>query len=111
MTSGPAQDPRPDPEAPRTPMDVISAALAGSARVHAAPTPRRPLYWRLLHLRHIEPNAWQRALFAEGSLLLAGLLVLADMASAWLLLVLPVTVAAVVKAHDVVDGMLLRAGR
>jgi hypothetical protein len=70
----------------------------------------RPLYWRILRLRHVHPNSWQRALFFEGSLAIAAVLVLADLASAWLLVVLPAVVAIVVKAHDVLVGWL-RAGR
>ena len=73
--------------------------------------PRRPgkappLYWRLLRLRHVHPNSWQRAAFFEGTLAVAVVLVLADVASAWLLLALPVAVAAIVKAHDVLVGWL-----
>lgn len=67
---------------------------------------RRPLYPRLLRLRHIHPNAWQRALLGEGALALAILLVLADLASGWTLLVLPLSVAAVAKAHDLLAGVL-----
>lgn len=69
-------------------------------------TTRKPLYPRLLRLRHIRPNAWQRALLGEGTLAFAALLVLADLASAWILVVLPVAVALVVKAHDVLAGAL-----
>ena len=68
--------------------------------------PRRPLYPRLLRLRHIHPNAWQRALLGEGALALAVLLVLADLATAWILIVLPIAVAVVVKAHDLLAGAL-----
>lgn len=67
---------------------------------------KRPLYPRLLRLRHIRPSAWQRAVLGEGALALAVLLVLADVASAWTLLVLPLAVAVVVKAHDVLAGLL-----
>ena len=67
-----------------------------------------PLYVRLLHLRHVHPTAVQRALLGEGALFVAALLTLADLASAWLLLVLPLAVAAVVKAHDVLAGQLRR---
>jgi hypothetical protein len=70
--------------------------------------PRRPLYPRLLRLRHVHPNAWQRALLGEGALALAVLLVLADVATAWTLIVLPLAVAAVVKAHDLLAGYLDR---
>jgi hypothetical protein len=65
-----------------------------------------PLYPRLLRLRHVHPNAWQRALLGEGALAFAVLLVLADLATAWTLLVLPLAVALVVKAHDVLAGLL-----
>lgn len=67
---------------------------------------RTPFYPRVLRLRHVRPNAWQRAALGEGALALAGVLVLADVATAWTLLALPVAVAAVVKAHDVVAGLL-----
>ena len=69
---------------------------------------KRPLYPRLLRLRHIAPNAWQRALLGEGALGVAVLLVLADLATAWTLLVLPIAVAAVVKVHDITAGLLER---
>ena len=67
---------------------------------------RAPLYPRLLRLRHVHPNGWQRAVLGEGALAVAGVLVLADLATAWTLLVLPVAVAAVVKTHDVLAGAL-----
>lgn len=68
---------------------------------------RRPLYPRLLQLRHLHLNAWQRAVLGEGALAVAALLVLADVASAWTLLVLPLAVAVLVKLHDVLAGVLL----
>ena len=71
---------------------------------------RRPLYARLLRLRHLRLRAWQRAVLGEGALALAVLLVLADLASAWTLLVLPALVALLVKAHDVVAGLLPSPG-
>ncbi len=67
---------------------------------------RTPFYPRLLRLRHVHPNAWQRAALGEGALAAAAVLVLADVATAWTLLALPVAVAVVVKAHDVVAGMV-----
>ena len=69
---------------------------------------RQPLHARLLRLRHLRMRAWQRAVLLDGSFVLAALLVLADLVSAWALLVLPAVVAAVVKAHDVVAGLLTR---
>lgn len=65
-----------------------------------------PLYPRLLRLRHVAPNAWQRAVLGEGALGVAVVLVLADLATAWTLVALPVAVAAVVKAHDGLAGLL-----
>jgi hypothetical protein len=67
---------------------------------------KRPLYPRLLRLKHVHPNAWQRAALGEGAFGVAGLLCLADVASLWTLVVLPVGVAAVVKAHDLLAGAL-----
>ena len=68
---------------------------------------RKPIYPRLLRLRHVHPNAWQRALFGEGAIGAALLLVAADVATAWTILVLPVAVAVVVKANDLVAGALV----
>ena len=66
---------------------------------------------RLLHLQHVHPTAVQRGLLGEGMLFVAVLLTLADLTSAWLLLVLPLSVAVVVKLHDVVAGQLRRSTR
>ena len=71
---------------------------------------RRPFYVRLLRLRHLRLRAWQRAVLGEGVLAGAVLLVLADLVSAWTLLVLPVLVAALVKAHDALAGVLPAPG-
>jgi hypothetical protein len=81
-------------------------ALSDESTPAPATRTKRPLYPRLLRLRNVRPNAWQRALFGEGALAVAVVLVLADIASAWTLLVLPFAVAAVVKAHDVLAGVL-----
>jgi hypothetical protein len=67
-----------------------------------------PMYWRVLRLRYVRPNGWQRALFVEGVLAVSLVLVLADVASAWTLLALPAASAAAVKAHDVLVGILRR---
>lgn len=67
---------------------------------------RQPMYWRLLRLRRLRPNAWQRAALAEGVALVAAVLVLADLASAWTLIILPLAVAAVVKGHDLLATMV-----
>ena len=68
-----------------------------------------PLYPSLLRLKHVHPNAWQRALLGEGMALLGALLVMADLASGWAIVVLPLAMAAVVKCHDLLAGVL--AGR
>jgi hypothetical protein len=65
-----------------------------------------PLYWRMLRLRAIHPNGWQRALLVEGVAAVAVVLVLADVASAWTLLALPLAAALIVKGHDVLAAML-----
>jgi hypothetical protein len=81
--------------------------LAPPPHAHVVqPVTKPPLYWRLLRLRQIHPNGWQRASLVEGVIAISVILVLADVASAWTLLVLPVTTAVVVKAHDVLVGML-----
>jgi hypothetical protein len=72
--------------------------------------PKPPLYWRALRLRHLRPNGWQRAVLVEGVLALAVILVLADVATAWTLLVLPLASALLVKGHDVLAGLLLGGG-
>ncbi len=67
--------------------------------------PHRP---GLLRLQHLQPRAWQRAALDAGAPVVALLLVLADLATAWTLLILPAAVAAVIKSHDVVAGLLPR---
>ena len=72
----------------------------------AAEQPRLSLYSRLLRLRHVQLRPWHRAVLAEGSIAVAVLLTMADLATAWTLLVLPLAVAALVKLHDVVAGLI-----
>ena len=72
------------------------------------PKAGNPLYPRLLHLQHIHPNSWQRAVLGEGMVAAGGLLAMADLASAWSMVVLPVAVGVVVKAHDLLAGRLAR---
>ena len=67
---------------------------------------KKPLYPRLLRLRHIAPNAWQRAALGEGAVGVGVLLAMADLASAWTIVALPVAVAGIVKAHDALQGLL-----
>ncbi|MDQ1706345.1 MAG: hypothetical protein QOF18_2711 [Frankiaceae bacterium] len=73
----------------------------------AQPQPTKPpLYWRALRLRHVHPNGWQRAVLVEGVLSVAVVLTLSDVASAWTLLVLPAASMLIVKAHDLLAGLL-----
>ena len=69
---------------------------------------KEPLYPRLLHLKHVHPNGWQRAILVEGMVVAGGLVALADRATAWAPLVLPIGAAAVVKFHDLLAGVLPR---
>jgi hypothetical protein len=65
-----------------------------------------PLYPRILQLKNVHPNGWQRAALVEGMALLGALAALADRATSWAPLILPVVAAAVVKFHDVLAGVL-----
>ena len=67
---------------------------------------KAPLYPQLLRLKNVHPNAWQRAVLGEGMIVLGALLAMADVASAWSMVVVPVAVAGVVKAHDLLAGYL-----
>jgi len=69
---------------------------------------KKPLYPRLLRLQHIEPNAWQRAALGEGAVGAGVLLSMADLATAWSIVALPVAVAVIVKANDALQGLLDR---
>ncbi|HEV2891965.1 MAG TPA: hypothetical protein VGX28_16445 [Frankiaceae bacterium] len=75
-------------------------------RLLASSDKSEPLYPRLLRLKHVQPAAWQRALLVEGMMLAGGLVALADKATSWSPLILPVAAAVVVKFHDVLAGLL-----
>ena len=99
-------------EAARPGRSFRSGAGSGASPTSTPGQPRKkPLYSRLLRLSHISPNIWQRALLGEGALAVGIVLVLADLATAWTILVLPLAVAAVVKAHDLLAGLLQRPAR
>ncbi len=95
----------PDPTASPVDASDASGAFDGASEEEEA---RRPLLVRLLRLRHLHPAGWQRVLLGDVPLALALLLVLADLASAWLLLALPAAVAVMVVLHDVVAGRVAR---
>jgi hypothetical protein len=67
-----------------------------------------PLYARLLRLRHLAPSGFLCFIFLEGAIALGILLALAELVSWWGVLVLPATVAGMVKLNDVVAGTLVR---
>ena len=67
---------------------------------------KKPLYPRVLRLRNVHPNGWQRAVLVEGMALAGGLVALADRASAWAPVILPAGAAVVVKFHDILAGVL-----
>jgi hypothetical protein len=71
----------------------------------------RPLYARVLRLRHLQPSGLWCFLFFEGMIALGVLLALAELVSWWAVLVLPAVVAIMVKVNDVVAGAWVHAGR
>jgi hypothetical protein len=72
--------------------------------------PRRPWYSRVLRLRNLYlSNVWCVVLF-EGSVALAVLMALTELVSWWVVLILPLAVAGMVKLNDVIAGALSRHG-
>jgi hypothetical protein len=69
----------------------------------------RPLYARVLRLRHLHPSGMACFALLEGSVGVALLLALAELVSWWALIVLPALVALLVKGNDVVAGVAARA--
>ncbi|GIM89074.1 hypothetical protein [Paractinoplanes toevensis] len=76
-----------------------------ASRPETAP---RPLYARLLRLRHVAPSGFLCFVFLEGAVALGILLALAELVSWWGVLVLPLTVAVMVKLNDTIAGALSR---
>ena len=89
-------------------VEAGGGAVVPPTRDASAKKGKKPLYPRLLGLRHVHPNAWQRAALGEGAIGAGVLLAMADLASAWSIVALPVAVAAIVKAHDLLQGLLDR---
>ncbi|QSB16090.1 hypothetical protein JQS43_07235 [Natronosporangium hydrolyticum] len=71
----------------------------------------RPLYARLLRLRHMRISGLASIALFEGVIAAAVLLALAEVTSWWAVPVLPLVVAAMVKLNDVLSGLLPEAGR
>jgi len=66
----------------------------------------QPVYARMLGLRYVTPSGFLCFVFLEGAVALGFLLALAELVNWWGVLVLPLTVAAMVKLNDVVAGVL-----
>ncbi|MFV2115420.1 hypothetical protein ACFHW0_24200 [Micromonospora sp. LOL_025] len=88
----------------------MSGAPRGSwATIPADEERYRPLYARLLRLRFVNPGGVLCFLFFEGAVALAALLALAELVTWWAVLILPATVAAMVKLNDMVAAMVVRS--
>jgi hypothetical protein len=68
----------------------------------------QPMYARLLRLQHLSPSGFLCFVFLEGAVALGFLLALAELVSWWGVLVLPITVALMVKLNDVLAGSMTR---
>jgi hypothetical protein len=78
-------------------------------RSRRAEVPRdQPMYARLLRLQYLSPSGFLCFVYLEGAVALGFLLALAELVSWWGVLVLPATVAVMVKLNDVVAGTLTR---
>jgi hypothetical protein len=71
-------------------------------------TGRRPLVVVALRLHHIHPSSWLRTVLVVVPVVAGVVLWLADLASPWAILAAPVVVALVLKANDVLAGLLRR---
>lgn len=70
--------------------------------------PRRPLYFRILRVRHLNLRPSTTFVLFEGSIALGILLTLADLVEWWGMLAVPAAVAIMVKLQDVIAGVLIR---
>lgn len=66
----------------------------------------RPLYARILGLQYLRPSGFLCFVFLEGAVALGVLLALAELVSWWGVVILPLTVALMVKLNDAVAGAL-----
>jgi hypothetical protein len=95
------------PYAPPRSAETPRAAIGQPPLPAPPPVPAvPPMYWRVLQLSSVRPNGWQRAVLVEGVIGIAVVLALADVASAWTIVVLPLVSMGVVKAHDYLAGLL-----
>jgi hypothetical protein len=89
----------------------LQSLAAGTAPPRRVVTTERSLSVRLLRLKTLRPSGWQRVLLWEGTFFAALIAALADVAPAWLMLVVPLLVAAMVKLNDIVVTRLDRTDR
>lgn len=75
----------------------------------APETRYRPMYARALRLRHLYPGGMLCFVYFEGAIALGLLLALAELVSWWVVLILPVSVALMVKVNDLVAGAVARS--
>ncbi|MFI6763219.1 hypothetical protein ACIBF5_29215 [Micromonospora sp. NPDC050417] len=87
---------------PRLLEPVVESTVSDDERV-------RPLYSRVLRLHHVDPGGLLCFLFFEGTVALGLLLALAELVNWWGVLVLPVTVAVMVKMNDLVAAGVVRS--
>jgi hypothetical protein len=84
---------------------VIRSRRAGLSREQAR---QQPLYARMLGLQYLAPSGFLCFVFLEGAVALGVLLALAELVSWWGVIVLPATVAVMVKLNDVIAGAVSR---
>jgi len=70
--------------------------------------PARPLYFRLLGVKHLRAGPVAAFVLFEGSIAAGALLALADVVSWWGFIAIPVAVAVMVKIHDRVARALVQ---
>ena len=85
--------------------------MSTNGRAPHRPQSRRPLYARVLGLRYVRPTALVSFLLFECAIAVAALLALAELVSWWAVVVLPASVAAMVKLNDLVTGEMRRSLR
>jgi hypothetical protein len=69
----------------------------------------QPLYARVIGLQYLNPGGVLCFCFFEGAIALAVLLALAELVTWWAVLILPATVAVMVKINDLVAGAVVRS--
>ncbi|HZM75112.1 MAG TPA: hypothetical protein VFC19_05260 [Candidatus Limnocylindrales bacterium] len=87
----------------------MTVARSRRAGISAEEARQRPMYAKVLGLQHLRPGNLVCFVFFEGAVALAALLALAELADWWVMLVLPLSVAAMVKLSDMIAGAVLRA--